>query len=97
MYLALLCAAILASTLALELYPGGAIVPEETREVAEAREWLEAAQEAAREEDVLSRGAALEDKDGERQYRGCRGCFPLKFCCSRRSCRLRRMCGGWIP
>jgi hypothetical protein len=53
-----------ASALALELHPGGALVPEETRAVEEAREWLEAALEAAREDDILSREAELEEAEG---------------------------------
>jgi hypothetical protein len=86
---ALFCAAILAtSALALELHPGGALVPEETRAVEEAREWHEAAQE----EDE----AELEEIDGdERQLNRCIGCRPRRFCCRLRRCRRLPICRGF--
>ena len=100
MRFALVCAAFLASALALELHPGGALVPEETRAVEEARNWHEAAIEAARE---AAREAAMEDEaeleevegeDAERQL-GCRGCRPRRRCCRLRRCRRRRICRGF--
>ncbi len=98
---ALFIAAILASSaaLALELHPGGAIVPEETRAVEEAREWHEAAQEAAREADIFSREedeAELEEIDGdERQLGRCIGCRPRRICCRLRRCRRLPICIGF--
>ncbi len=94
MRFALLCAAILASALALELHPGGALVPEETRAVQEARNWHEAAMEAAMEDDEE---AELEEAEGvegdERQLlRRCIGCRPRRFCCRLRRCRRRPIC-----
>ncbi len=53
-----------ASALALELHPGGALVPEETSAVEEARKWHEAALEAAVEDDILSREEELEEVEG---------------------------------
>jgi hypothetical protein len=91
--------AILASAIALELHPGGALVPEETQEVEEAREWHEAAIEAAREDDIFSREedeAELEEIDGdERQVRRCIGCRPRRFCCGLRRCRRLPICIGF--
>jgi len=99
MQFAVLCAAILASTQALELYPGGALVPAETREVEAAREWLEAAQEAARVADSLNQEEALEEEDGERQIvpGWCRACLPAGFCCGLRRCRTRPICRNFPP
>jgi hypothetical protein len=96
MRFALVCAAFLASALALELHPGGALVPEETRAVEEARNWHEAALEAAREDDILNREEeeAELDEDGERQL-GCGGCRPRRRCCRLRRCRRRRICRGF--
>jgi hypothetical protein len=94
MRFALLCAAILASALAtLELHPGGALVPEETSAVQEARNWHEAAMEAAIEDDE----AELEEGEGdERQLlRRCIGCRPRRFCCRLRRCRRRPICRGF--
>ncbi len=98
MRFALLCAAILASSaLALELHPGGALVPEETRAVQEARNWHEAAMEAAMEDDEE---AELEEAEGveddERQlFRPCIGCRPRRFCCRLPRCRRRPICRGF--
>jgi hypothetical protein len=100
MRFALLCAAFAASTLAssalaLELHPGGALVPEETRAVEEAREWHEAALEAAREDDILSREAELEEVEGleadERQSGRCIGCLA-RVCCGLERCRWTSLC-----
>jgi hypothetical protein len=101
---ALLCATIMASSaLALELHPGGALVPEETRAVEEAREWHEAAVEAAREEEEAARE---EEEAAERQgvaeglepdlqfRRMCFGCRPRRFCCRYRGCRRNPICRG---
>ncbi len=66
------------SALALELHPGGALVPEETSAVEEARKWHEAALEAAVEDDILSREAELEEVErleAERQSGRCIGCL----------------------
>jgi hypothetical protein len=86
---ALFCAAILAtSALALELHPGGALVPEETRAVEEAREWHEAAQEAARQGEA-------EGLEPDLQFRRmCFGCRPRRFCCRYRECRRNPICRG---
>jgi hypothetical protein len=99
---ALFIAAILASSaLALELHPGGALVPEETRAVEEAREWHEAAQEAAREADILSREeedeAELEEIDGdERQGNGCiQSDCRARMCSGHSWCRNSPYCRGF--
>jgi hypothetical protein len=74
MRFAFLCAAILASSaLALELHPGGALVPEETRAVQEARNWHEAAMEAALEEDEAEQEEAEGEDADERQLQLLRG------------------------
>jgi hypothetical protein len=98
MRFALLCAAILASSaLALELHPGGALVPEETRAVAEARNWHEAAMEAALENDEAELEEVEEGSDAdERQLGGrCIGCRPRRFCCRLPRCRRRPICRGF--
>ena len=100
MHLVLFFAAVVASGLALELHPGGALVPEETRAVVEARELHEAALEAAREGDeaFLASEEAFEDEERQRwRYRMCRfGCFPRARCCFLPMCRYRRMCRRFI-
>jgi hypothetical protein len=100
MHLVIFFAAFMASSLALELHPGGALVPEETRAVAEARELHEAALEAAREDDAafLASEEAFEDEERQRWwYRMCRfGCFPRARCCFLPVCRYRRMCRRFI-
>jgi hypothetical protein len=86
-----------ASALALELHPGGALVPEETRAVEEAREWHEAALEAAREDDILSREAELEEVEGleaERQSGRCIGCLA-RVCCGLERCRRTPFCRAY--
>jgi hypothetical protein len=97
MRFALVCAAFLASALALELHPGGALVPEETRAVEEARNWHEAAIEAAREAAMEDEEAELEEIEGEDAERqlGCRGCRPRRRCCRLRRCRRRPICRGF--
>ena len=62
--LVLLLSLLLPSLWALKLHPGGALVPEETAEVQEARDLHEAAYEAAME--------GYYTGDQERQYAGCR-------------------------
>jgi hypothetical protein len=100
MHLVLFFAAVMASGLALELHPGGALVPEETRAVVEARELHEAALEAAREDDAafLDSEEAFEDEERQRwRFRMCRfGCFPRARCCFLPMCRYRRMCRRFI-
>ncbi len=93
---ALLCAAILATAaLALELHPGGAIVPEETRAVEEARDWHEAAVEAAREEEEAERQGVAEGLEPDLEFRRrCFGCRPRRFCCRYRGCRRNPICRG---
>jgi hypothetical protein len=59
----------------------------------EAREWHEAAQEAAREEEDE---AELEEIDGdERQLDRCIGCRPRRICCRLRRCRRLPICRGF--
>ncbi len=103
MRFALFCAAFAASALALELHPGGALVPEETRAVEEAREW----REAAREDDILSREAELEEEErleaeleeaegleAERQSGRCIGCLA-RVCCGLERCRRTPFCRAY--
>jgi hypothetical protein len=83
-----------ASALALELNPGGAFVPEETRAVEEAREWHDAALKAALEDDILSREAELEEVErleAERQSGRCIGCLA-RVCCGLERCRWTSLC-----
>jgi hypothetical protein len=74
---------------ALELNPGGALVPEEPREVAEAQELYQLAAEEADQEEGSELFDILEEQEEaeiERQglaarRRRCRHCHPRGWCC----------------
>ncbi len=83
----------------LELHPGGALVPEETRTLQEARLFHEAVWEEAAE---AARAATAADRleEGERQQTDgrhhCRGCLPQWPCCLRPRCKLVPFCDPFV-
>ncbi len=94
MHLVLFCAAIVASGLALELHlhPGGALVPEDTSAVQEARLRHEAALEAAR--DYNGEEDSLLSSVEERRYGFCVSCGRFPRGCINSGCRRCPRCRG---